>query len=497
MRRRATRLLTNNRGLLLISSYLLLSLFVLYTNALTYQTMTQRMVVDRTREQLQAMNLAQGGLEQIGDEFYQFLGTSVYENLTYQGQGDATFRALQWLDSLGQSVARGGTNPVSPYFILEDRNGDGLITDSDLVGGKIDGVAENPRAITTLPTLKNTATDTARSWIASIVSTNPADPLATRRMTVIGEATVGRTTKRIEAVYDIELGMSDIFRYAYFVNNYGWFNLGNEARMFIRGDIRANGDIAFGGNTGRLVVDGDLHASRNPDLINPVTKKPADGRITGDPAETVGQSAYWSSCDSNPCGAHASRPTRRVTFPGQPAVGGTEKILSSGKGWNSDSPNQRRSEQQPTQPIPYLGNLSFYKSLAIQRGSRLTYRDNATGQVQTIRAVYASDKPLVLVGTASQPIVIDGPVVIPGDVIIKGVVTGRGTIYAGRNVHIVGEVKYQEPPHWRRLERNEKTGRIARQGSGINFADSESNLGTVCKSGAYYKPGAAPPGGCM
>lgn len=501
--RRARRRLHDNRGILLISSYLLLSIFVLYTNALTVQTINQAQVADRTREQVQALNLAQGAMEQISDEFYQFLSTNVYQ-LAYQGNA---IKAFQWLDALGQTVAN-GASPPTPYFILQDRNGDGLITQSDMVGGSIDGVAANPRTITALPTLKNANTDTARSWIGSIVSTNPADPLAIRRLTLQADATVGSTTKRIQAVYDLELGMSDIFRYTYFVNNYGWFDLSGSARMYVRGEVRANGDVTFIGNLSRLVLDGDIYASNNPALINPVTRQPAAGLISGDPNQTASQSAYWKACDTDPCTYHAARPTQNVTFPNQPPIGGTAKVLPPyGQGWDSSSPDQTRFAAQPVQPIPYLGDLNFYKSLAIQTNSSLTYYDSQAGQTKTINATYAGpdgapntsddNNPLVLVGTSARPIVLDGSVVIPGDVVIQGVVSGRGTIYAGRNVHVVGETRYQDPPHWRRIERNQKTGRVARRGSGTSPNASEGNLGTVCNNGAYYLPGAAVPAGCM
>ena len=119
MRRAGRR--ADNRGFILISSYLMLFVLFLYSNALTVQTMSQRTVADRTREELQALNLAQGTLEQLGDEFFQFLSVNVYQ-LTYQG--DAV-KALAWLDSLGQSAAD-GTDPTPPHFLLEDCNKDSL-----------------------------------------------------------------------------------------------------------------------------------------------------------------------------------------------------------------------------------------------------------------------------------------------------------------------------------------------------------------------------------
>ena len=54
----------------------------------------------------------------------------------------------------------------------------------------------------------------------------------------------------------------------------------------------------------------------------------------------------------------------------------------------------------------------------------------------------------VLVGTSDHPVKLYGPVTVTQDVVIKGSVQGQGTLYAGRNVHIVGSVKYKNGPSW-------------------------------------------------
>jgi len=54
----------------------------------------------------------------------------------------------------------------------------------------------------------------------------------------------------------------------------------------------------------------------------------------------------------------------------------------------------------------------------------------------------------ILIGTYDYPIMIDGPVYFPGDVVIRGFVSGQGSIYAGRNIHIVGDITYKNPPSW-------------------------------------------------
>lgn len=56
---------------------------------------------------------------------------------------------------------------------------------------------------------------------------------------------------------------------------------------------------------------------------------------------------------------------------------------------------------------------------------------------------------VLLVGTDAHPIRIHGPVAIEGDAAIAGTVQGQGTLYTQRNVHIIGSVKYKNPPDFR------------------------------------------------
>lgn len=71
---------------------------------------------------------------------------------------------------------------------------------------------------------------------------------------------------------------------------------------------------------------------------------------------------------------------------------------------------------------------------------------------------------VILIGSDSYPITINGPVVFASDVIIAGVVTGQGTIYAGRNIHIVGDLTYRNPPTWPHPDPNPEQTRAANAG---------------------------------
>lgn len=96
--------------------------------------------------------------------------------------------------------------------------------------------------------------------------------------------------------------------------------------------------------------------------------------------------------------------------------------------------------------MPNLYDLSYYENKA-----RLQEGTIVVDGVTLIDAVYGDDSGesgnIVLIGTSSKPIEINGPVVIRGDVVIKGVINGQGTIYAGRNVYVANDITYKNTPN--------------------------------------------------
>lgn len=504
-----------NRGIILITSYLLLSLFLVYSSAMTMRTTHQRMATELLRQRFQAADLAQGALEQLREDLYQFfLFSGVMDPMT----GNVV-PVLQWLDDVGQ-VVRGNTGvPLVPAFDLSS------ISVLGVVAGDTPLSSATPRTIF-LP-LTGGQTGSGQAWISN-VCVDPAEEgptvdclpdtniVAPRNVTIDATATVGGVTKRMRAIYQFSLGMSEIFRHAYFVNNYGWIDAQGGKLFQINGEMRSNGDMVFSGAMGNITLNGDAFAANNPDLVNPITGQVATGDITGDPTQAASWLNYYNTKSLG-----QSRPAMRKTNPTQPAITGGNSLMAASEGWESDVPQQTFYEQEKPVNIPYLGNLSMYKTLATSYkgnvGSKLTYNvdlngdgnylnDGAAGR-KILTAEYnlakgpdqiagnADDgKPLVLIGSAGRPIVIDGPVIIPSDVILAGNVSGRGTLYAERNIHILGSVIYTKLPAWARIERSATTGQLRQTGVATGPA---SNLGTVCSNGAYIPPGGVIPSGCI
>ncbi|RKY35944.1 MAG: hypothetical protein DRP78_04850 [Candidatus Omnitrophota bacterium] len=91
--------------------------------------------------------------------------------------------------------------------------------------------------------------------------------------------------------------------------------------------------------------------------------------------------------------------------------------------------------------MPYLGDLNYYKNLAATHNG--TVKQNGVTLVNNVL-----NDNVILIGTDAHPIEISGPVVVTGDVLIKGKISGQGTIYSGRNTHIIGNVEYVHAASW-------------------------------------------------
>lgn len=245
--------------------------------------------------------------------------------------------------------------------------------------------------------------------------------------TATGTTSSGRpVSKTLEESVEFGLRRSPVFDYAYFVNNYGWI-LGGKAMA--NGEIRSNGDFCVDNLS---YINGHVLAAPNPE-------NGASGRAYvdgGDETHHMTIPQYWDDTDDR------VRPTNPP---------GDDPDADYPMGYAGES--NLYSYQDPLE-MPFLGDLQRYKDLAVQHGGTISQ-----GGTTLVDAVFNGTGPsgistapdkgcITLFGTKQNPIVINGPVVVERDVVISGYVKGQGTIYAGRNVHILGDVTYVNPPAW-------------------------------------------------
>ncbi len=272
------------------------------------------------------------------------------------------------------------------------------------------------------------------------------------------------SSSTIEETVRYAAARSQVFNNAYFVNNYGWFQ-GSGATA--NGDVRSNGDMFL--DTG-CKINGRVYASQNDELR---VDGNVDGYGTMDNYNTYKSGSYGTSNRARPL---LNDYVTHETNPGGYDAPNSNKIS------DQTLRNRINANLDTMVEMPYIGDLSSDESdyrlwaeelhaanpnlATIKKGgqtlvsvyydgvgpSGVEYQTDAAGNRlkdsdgKDLRA--ADYGALVLEGTENDPIVINGPVIIPSDVIIKGYVTGQGTIYSGRNIHIVGDIKYKNPPQW-------------------------------------------------
>ena len=249
----------------------------------------------------------------------------------------------------------------------------------------------------------------------------------------------GGVVRTVEERVRFGIRMTPIFDYSYFMNNFGYF-WGPDVRS--HGDIRANGDLSV---DNRSTINGDVYAAPNAEI--------------GAPGDVIISGGSWGQYDMSQYGTLAPSAAR----PMNPANADTNNPIGWDMGYNVETESYAHHDALE---MPYLGTLSTYESYAQRYNGTIKQRASSGGPWQTlVTNVYSGAGPdntantpddgsVVLIGTADRPIQVEGPVVVRGDVVIKGVVTGQGCIYAGRNIHVVGDVTYANPPSWPKPDNN-------------------------------------------
>ncbi|MFN8219940.1 MAG: hypothetical protein U0S12_07380 [Fimbriimonadales bacterium] len=303
-----------------------------------------------------------------------------------------------------------------------------------------------------------------------------------------GSLDPGEPRKVVDVSSRFELARSQVFDYTYFVNNYGWMDGFGPSDLIVNGDMRANGNFTF--TNGSPTINGSVVACANEKLV------PKALGLINTPPVKMSTSTYRTNAANNPRwrqgyssathGAYGStnfEKWRDFVFNSDASVVGTRTqgaVLADSNGtqaWNRQSTGVSATttmlDQSPTDEVvmPDLSDLTYYQNLSANYvDTKAAYGDGTTnpnyGQGayvdvwdQTLNGGSGAYKRIstngvvvgsaALIGTSSKPIIIHGPVTFTQDCVIKGYIQGQGTIYTGRNVHLVGSLRYKNGPDFR------------------------------------------------
>lgn len=285
-------------------------------------------------------------------------------------------------------------------------------------------------------------------------------------LTFTAQARMSGATRAVRERSRCEFKQSSVFDYAYFLNNFGWFY---DVNMIVNGDIRSNQETELASSS--LVLNGNSFSAGTTHLIE--------------------QYQQWNSATYESRVSAFARPLENPF---------SNTTTTWDRGYNLST--TKVVDKQDEVPMPYLGNTDGYIEYAehnhgtVKQGNK-TLVDayyNGPGFNENSK-VSADDGTLVLIGTLNNPIEINGPVVVENDLIIKGYIKGQGSFYVGRNVHVIDDLKYVNPPRWVKPLHNIDTAVKDTAGSdfvglcakgSVILGDYNSRSFKMCKD--YMKP---------
>ncbi len=220
-----------------------------------------------------------------------------------------------------------------------------------------------------------------------------------------------------------------VFDYVLFIDNDAYFS-GVNANF--NGDVRANENIEL--KYSSILLNGDAYAVGIVDT------------------KTDYKNLDWGKYSTQPY-AGSARPAEYTDF----------NRSNTNTYWNQGyAESSVYNEGVERLELPYIGPLEEYEAYAAANGGTISqggalkveaiWGDDPGEDIPGIEG-FLDDGSLFLDGTV-DPIEISGVIVARGDVYIKGNFTGQGTIYAGRNVHIIGDVVALDPPSWPKPDSN-------------------------------------------
>jgi hypothetical protein len=294
----------------------------------------------------------------------------------------------------------------------------------------------------------------------------------------------GEPRKIVDVMARFSLRRSEVFDYTYFVNNYGWFDGFQPSWLVMNGDIRANGNMSF--LNGMPTVNGSIYAASNDKLVPPAAGLVNLAPVKWDNATYAAAAAsnqrmrqVYDTTNHGVSGTAQFEQWRDFVFNSDGGIANNRlfgSVIADSTGtesWTRTSsgatPNINILDTRPTEELimPDLSDLNRYITLSQNyvntrttfadgtadpnagQGAYLEVWNNSTNAYQRVSTNGVVTGSIALIGTSSRPIKIHGPVTITQDAVIKGHISGQGTLYTGRNVHVVGSVRYSDPPDFR------------------------------------------------
>jgi hypothetical protein len=249
----------------------------------------------------------------------------------------------------------------------------------------------------------------------------------------VGRFSGSAESSTINATVRVGIMPSGVFDYSYFINHFGWFAGFPSGGAVANGNVRANGHFD--------VLSGDFTCNGNP-IYNPFT-----GQMQSSGGVYAG--GYAFPTDGSRYSGMAQYSDNRHNYAGIDKSAYDPATIPMP---NLNDPTDADADGNVQELNPYYEQLA--RGELGGTAGKVGIDDNGDGILQSGEVLFegawgdsaGENGNVVLSGSSSNPIIVEGPVVVTGDLVIKGTVKGQGAFYVGQNTYLAGTVEYADPP---------------------------------------------------
>ncbi|MBD3234215.1 MAG: hypothetical protein GF315_10885, partial [candidate division Zixibacteria bacterium] len=252
-------------------------------------------------------------------------------------------------------------------------------------------------------------------------------------VTATGNYSGSAESTTISALVRVGIAPSGVFDYSYFMNHFGWFAGFPSGGAVANGNVRANGHFD--------VLSGYFTGNGNP------AYNPFSGDISSGGGVYAG--GYVFPTNGSGYNGMAQYDENRHSYAGVDNSIWDPATLPMP---NLNDPTDADEDGNVQELNPYYEQLARGE-LGGDAG-KVGVDDNGDGILQDSEVLFTGawgdstgeNGNVVLSGTDSSPVIVEGPVVITGDLVVKGTLKGQGSFYVGRNTYIAATIEYADPP---------------------------------------------------
>ncbi len=253
-----------------------------------------------------------------------------------------------------------------------------------------------------------------------------------RDVTIVaeGKAAGGNEMVTLQATMRFGILPAEVFDYSYFINHFGWWAGFGSGRAIANGNVRANGHFDL--------LSGYFTCNGNP-RYDPVTGEVIDGG-------GVYAGGYVFPTSGSGYQGMASDAANRHSYAGVDRAENDRALIEMP---NLNDPADLDGDGIVQELNPYYIGLAN-GDYGNPRG-KVGVDTNGDGVLQAgevvVDGAFGDDAgesgDLALVGSATNPVIIEGTVAVTNNLAISGVVQGKGAFYVGRNTYVGTGVTYK------------------------------------------------------